>query len=124
MVKQLHVDLDEVTLGTWLTPLVQQVTPTRVDANATTAITITGENFLAEPLTSTYTVGPLVLLNGLPVSTNWLSTTTLTATVPNTLTFGTYTVQVQNPSTHRGAWSQRLIIGHQIYLPIANKNAP
>ncbi len=111
----LRVDLDEVTLGTWLTPLVQQVTPVRLDAYATSVITLTGENFLAEPL---------VLLNGLPISTTWLSTTTLTATVPNTLTFGAYSVQVQNPSSHRGAWSQRLIVGHQTYLPIMSKNAP
>jgi hypothetical protein len=110
-----QVDLDEVTLGTWLTPLVQQVTPARLDAYATSVITLTGENFLAEPL---------VLLNGLPISTTWLSTTTLTATVPNTVAFGAYSVQVQNPSNHRGAWSQRLIIGHQIYLPVLSKNAP
>jgi len=111
----LQVYLDEVTLGVWLTPLVQQVTPVQVDANTTTVITVTGENFLAEPL---------VLLNGLPVSTTWLSATTLTATVPSTLTFGSYSVQVQNPSNHRGAWSRRLIVGHQIYLPITSKNAP
>lgn len=111
----LQVYLDEVTLGAWLTPFVQEVTPVQVDANTTTDITVTGENFLAEPL---------VLLNGLPVSTTWLSATTLTATVPSTLTFGIYSVQVQNPSNHRGAWSRRLIVGHQIYLPITNKNAP
>ncbi len=110
-----QVVLDEATLGTWLTPLVQQVTPARLDAYTTSVITVTGENFLAEPL---------VLIGDTPVSTSWLSTTALTATVPNTLTFGAYSVQVQNPTNHRGAWSQRLIIGHQIYLPIVNKDAP
>jgi len=116
-----QLTLDEVTLGTWQTPIIAQVTPTRVDAHTLTTITLTGQNFLAQPLSAAYITGPIVLLNSTPVDTYWINTTTLSATLPLTLPFGLYDVWVANPGGYRGELPAALRIGHGVYLPVISK---
>ena len=122
--ESIQVHLDEVTLGASVTPIVERASPARIDAYAAAVITVTGKNFLATPLGSIYITGPIVLLDSTALETRWLSTSTLTATVPSTLPFGTYAVWVQNPSGYRGALPDGLRIGQALYLPLLTKNSP
>lgn len=118
----LQATVDEVVLGSWHTPIIEQVTPARIDAHISTVITLTGQNFLAEPLSSTYITGPTVLLNMTPLETHWSSTTTLTVTVPATMPFGLYTIWVSNPGGFSGALRDSLRVGHAVILPLIAKN--
>lgn len=119
----MQVNLDEVTLGSWVTPVVDQASPHRVPAQAATFITVTGENFLAIPPASDYITGPVILLNDTALNTQWVNTTTLTATVPATMPFGIYRLSVQNPGGQQGQWSDAFSVGNTTYLPVMLKNA-
>jgi len=118
----LRATLDEIVLGSWQTPIVEQVTPARIDAYVSTVITLTGQNYLAQPLSSSYITGPLVSLNATPIESYWIATDTLTATVPATMPFGLYTVQVTNPVGFSGSLSGGLRVGQAILIPIIAKN--
>ncbi len=118
----LQATLDEIVLGSWQTPLIEQIVPSRIDAHISTVITLIGQNFLAEPLSSNYITGPTVLLDITPIETYWITTNTLSATVPITMPFGLYTVWVNNPGGFNAALPASLRIGHAIILPIVAKN--
>ena len=120
--EKLQATVDEVVLGSWQTPIIEQVTPARIDAHVSTVITLTGQNFLVEPLNSDYITVPTVLLNMTPIATHWISTTTLTATVPVTIPFGLYTVWVSNPGDFRSALPDSLRVGYAVILPLIAKN--
>lgn len=118
----LQATLDEIVLGSWQTPIIEQVAPARVDAHVSTVITLTGQNFLAEPLSSNYITGPIVLLNTTPIETHWIATNTLSATVPATMPFGLYTLWVKNPDGFDGVLPAGLRVGYASILPIIAKN--
>lgn len=116
------VYLDSIVLGSWLTPIINNVSPSHIKAKATALITITGDNFVAIPPGSLYTRGPMVRLNDIVLSdARWIYTTTLTATVP-ALPPGLYDLWVTNPDGQEGVRPSGLAVGEQVYLPILLKN--
>lgn len=67
---------------------VSSVSPTQVAARQQSTITVTGENFTNQSQ---------VTLNGTPLNTQVNSATTLSATIPSSITPGQYGVQVTDP---------------------------
>lgn len=104
--------IDDVSVGSWLTPDPQTVTPQELKPAATSVITITGENFLAVPQ---------VRLNNVTLSdVTWINTTTLTATVP-ILPCGRYDLIVANPGGQASGLPQALLIIYKVMLPMVRK---
>jgi hypothetical protein len=103
------VTLDEITIGSWLTPAPRAVYPNPVEAHVSIPITVTGENFLE---------GAILWIDGVPLATNWLGSNQLTATLPSTLSLGMHIVEVQNPGGQTTAVPDGLVVGRQIYLPL------
>jgi hypothetical protein len=105
-----HLDLDEVSLGSWLTPVPRATLPNPVVAHVSTPITITGENFLA---------GAEVRLGSVPLpDARWISSTTLTATVPSTMPLGLHDLWVTNPGGQVGVLPGGVLVGQRICLPL------
>jgi hypothetical protein len=107
-----YVDLDEISLGSWLTPAPQIVIPNRLDVMSSAVVTITGANFVS---------GSQVSLDdaSLP-DVHFISTSVLTAVVPP-LAQGYYAVVVANPDGRAGTLPGALLIGHETYLPLIHK---
>jgi hypothetical protein len=104
--------LDEISLGSWLTPDPQAIEPVHITTPTTQVITITGDNFFATPQ---------VRLNDVPLSdVTWINTTTLTATVP-VLPFGRYDLIVTNPGGQASGLPRALLVGYEVLLPIVRK---
>ena len=104
--------LDEVSLGSWLTPDPQAVTPHQIEATAATVITITGDNFIA-PIQ--------VRLNDTPLpDATWINTHTITATVP-VLPPGRYDVIVTNAGGQASGLANALLVGYEVYLPLIQR---
>jgi hypothetical protein len=106
------IDLDEVLLGSWLTPDPQGVTPEQIEAIASTVITITGDNFIAP--------AQVRLGDTLLPDTYWVNTNTITATVP-ILPPDHYDVIVINPGGQASGLSKALLIGREVFLPLMRK---
>lgn len=101
--------LDDVSLGSWLTPVITDVSPSRIEAWTSTPITITGENFI---------VTPTLRINETPLDdVVWVDEHTLQATLPADLPPGVYDVWVTNPGGQDGVLPGGLRIGRQLYLP-------
>lgn len=106
--------LDDVSLGSWHTPVIQGVSPSRVEPWTAATITVTGQNFI-------YT--PALRLNDKPLDrVQWVDEQTLQATLPATLSPGVYDVWVTNPGGQEGVLSGGLAIGKQVYLPVVFDN--
>jgi len=104
-----HLFLDEVSLGSWLTPVVQAVSPSSVEAWTSTTVTITGENFIETPA---------VRLDQTPVEgVRWVDEHSLQVTVPSELPPGLYDVWVMNPGGQENVLPFGLKVGRQVYLP-------
>ncbi len=104
--------IDDVTLGSWLTPDPQTIEPVHLTTPASQVITITGDNFFATPQ---------VRLNDVPLAdVTWVNTTTLTATVP-LLPFGRYDLIVTNPGGQASGLPRALLVGYEVMLPIVRK---
>jgi hypothetical protein len=79
--------LDAFSIGPWETPAILSVSPTEVQPGDT--ITVTGDNFINTPS---------LFINEIEVgSVQWISSTQLTAVLPNSVDLGTYDVKVINP---------------------------
>lgn len=101
--------LDDVSLGSWLTPVVHNVSPAHVETRPV-PITITGENFIETPT---------VRLNETALEdVQWIDEHTLRVTLPADLPPGVYDVWVTNPGGQKTGVSRRLHVGKQVYLPV------
>jgi len=104
--------IDDVTLGSWLTPDPQTIEPVHLTTPASQVITITGDNFFATPQ---------VRLNDVPLAdVTWVNTTTLTATVP-VLPVGHYDLIVTNPGGQASGLPRALLVGYEVMLPVVRK---
>jgi hypothetical protein len=104
--------LDEISLGSWLTPNPQAVMPKQLEATTSNVITITGDNFIAPTQ---------VRLNDTPLpDAHWVNTNTITATVP-VLPIGRYDVIVTNPGGQASGLPSALLVGHEVLLPLIRK---
>jgi Tol biopolymer transport system component len=102
--------LDEISLGSWSTPLVNNVLPYQLDVWDSKIITITGDNFITTPTIylDANSVTNVVILNE----------HTLFVTLPDSLAPGIYDVWVENPGGQRGVFPGGLRLGKPIFLPL------
>ncbi len=63
----------------------------------------------------------LWLSNNIVSDVHWVSSTTLTATIPVTMPPGIHDLWVVNPGGQAGVWSGKLMVGKQVYLPIVQR---
>lgn len=85
-------EVNDITLGSWYTPVVNGLTPNQFPAGSGT-IVITGDNF----------VSPTVTVGGLPAAVTVIDAQHLSVTLPAGLPLGRSLVFVSN----RGAWTVR-----------------
>jgi Tol biopolymer transport system component len=83
------IALDEVTLGSWKTPLVESVTPSQWEARQAQTIAITGQNFASIP--------QVFLNNTALTNVEWLDAGHLQAKTPSGMLGGYYYLRVVNP---------------------------
>ena len=104
-----NVFLDDVTLGSWLTPVIDQVDPPLVGNGSGAYVTLTGENFIQTPG---------VKLNGVPaVSVEWLDENQIRFQIPAGLPPGIYNLTVTNPGGQEAVQPGAFQFGHLIYAP-------
>lgn len=108
-----ELDLDEVSLGDWLTPWVKSVEPNTVGVILPPLqITIHGENFANKPT---------VWIDAVKIPSNqvaFVDDTTLTVTLTSpSLAPGDHVIKVVNPSGYAGALSKALHTGVQVFMP-------
>lgn len=104
------VRLDDVTVGSWLTPVIRAIEPQPIPAGSATRLTLRGENFLPTP---TVWLGSTQLGN-----VTWIDAATLQATIPASVKPGAYPLRVRNPSGQESAKLPFLQIGRSLHLPV------
>lgn len=110
--------LDEISIGSWLSPAPVAVQPQQVRAGQSAVITITGLNFIGTTPGEPY---PIRLNDAQLLDAHWIDSTTLTATAPHSMPFGATDVFVTNPGGQTGALSDGLLIGERVCLPLVFK---
>jgi hypothetical protein len=106
----LQAYLDEVSLGSWRTAVVQSLTPVQIEFGMATTLVITGENFIEVP---TIRLGELTL-----EAVRQLDTHTLEVDLPSTPAPGVYTLWLVNPGSESASVAGSLAVGDQTYLPL------
>lgn len=112
---ELRLYLDDVSLGSWMTPAPQTVDPRVVEAHRTTPITVLGQNFLE---------GARVYAGNTLLGSAWVSDTQMTAIVPLSLTMGVYPLRIVNPGGQTGYAPQALQVGTAAWMPVLLKASP
>jgi hypothetical protein len=104
------VNLDEVSLGSWMAPVIHSVTPTRViDAQPETLI-LAGGNFLE---------GATVRIDNQWLDgVEWIDEDTIQLTTLPDLIPGVHDIWVVNPGGYEAALPGRLISGYTADFPL------
>ena len=105
--------LDDVSLGSWATPLISTITPNHAEAYTPLTLTITGDNFIDMPAVRLNEVA----LDGV----ERLDAATLVVHLPQGLAPDIYTVRVVNPGGQDSLILNGLKVGQFVYLPVAFK---
>jgi hypothetical protein len=107
------LSLDDISLGAWLTPVVNAATPGSLEQYSGDLITVTGENFME---------GATVLLDELSVSpVTVLDDHTLTFNLPVGITIGIYDLWVINPGGQSGYKPGGLRLGWSTHVPLLRR---
>ena len=104
--------LDNVSVASWTTAVLTQVSPSHLPAKApSTAILITGTNFIPTPI---------IKLNNQLVLNNvkWISDSQLQADLPAHLPVGIYDLWISNPNGTPSIARLAIQVGQQHYVPI------
>ena len=113
------LNLDDISLGSWLTPVPAQTNITQLPANAPAQqITITGTNFIATPTLKLNNSNTNITLSNV----RRLTETQLTADQPANLPIGIYDLWVTNPGGQESVLPNAIKVGQQLYLPLARKD--
>ncbi len=102
------VYLDDVSVGSWLTPVIDEVSPSWIEPGAAVSVTVKGHNLFP----GTVRVGDIVLSDVQAVDDQ-----TLQVSLPPSLRAGTYGVWVVNPGGQEGVLPGALRVGWLSYLP-------
>lgn len=108
-----QVYLDEISLGSWETPIPESITPPQLAAGVKGTLLIQGQNFIATP---TVKLGETPLAN-----VQWQDEHTLTVEIPPTFQPGLYNLWISNPGQQLATSAWRIAIGEQRYLPLITK---
>ncbi len=103
--------VDEVSLGSWLTPVVQSASPQPLEANKAVQVTIYGANFIAP---TTVKIG-----NRTADSVEYIDENTLVAHFNQGVPPGLQTLQVINPGKQEGLLPVH--VGRLVYVPLIKK---
>lgn len=107
------LELDDISAGSWLTPLIERVEPQTVQPGYGGQIMLHGQNFI-DP--------PQVQVDGQPAgNVAWLNAETLSFTLPAGLGQGTYSLQVSNPAGQSALRINGLQVGGWISLPLIHR---
>jgi TolB protein len=111
------IALDDITLGSWKTPLIQSVTPSQWEAPQTQTITITGQNFANIPQ---------VFLNDVALTdVEWLDAGHLRVQTPSSMLGGYYYLRVINPDGIASLLPTRILLSPMpSFLPFTAKPGP
>lgn len=102
--------VDQVSIGSWRTPVVESVTPARVPAGVSATLIITGDNFIETPA--------IRLGDTLLTDVRWIDDRRIEAVAPATLDAGVYNLWVTNPDGSSTAEIGAVRVGEQAYLPM------
>jgi hypothetical protein len=106
----LKAEADTISIGSWTTPVVEDVTPNRIDAGEITTIQVVGDNFIDVPQVR---IGGTVI-----EAVRLLDERTLEVDVPGTLPPGRHSVRLTNPDGATSARIGALVVGKELYLPL------
>ncbi|MCL4862032.1 MAG: PD40 domain-containing protein [Caldilineaceae bacterium] len=109
----LRAQLGAITIGSWTTPVLHEVTPERVEAGVATTVLITGENLLDTPG---------VRLGAIPLSNvRRLDENTLEADLPADIPPGAHYLWVVNPDGSASVYAHAIVVGEQVHLPLVTR---
>jgi hypothetical protein len=106
----IHIDLDDISIGAWLTPLLYSVSPNQC-VIPDSSVTISGENFLP---------GVRLFLNEGEVDPSWITwqdAQTLLWSLPVDFPLGVYTLQLMNPGNQLSPFEYTFYVGCPYFLP-------
>jgi hypothetical protein len=109
----IQADIDDISLGSWMTPVVESVSTLSLPQYKNAQITIVVENLTGTP---TARLGNVTLLN-----TVVLDGRTVRATIPETMSPGIYPLQVINPGGQPSPITFQVKLGSFLYLPVLGK---
>ena len=109
----LTTHIDDITVGSWLTPVIDQVLPGKIDPGTPAVLTILGDNFSATP---SVRLGGVALVNVI-----WIDEHTLQGTLTSSLAPGAYDLWVTNPTGHQAVKTRAILVGEALYLPLGMK---
>ena len=108
----MFLDLDDISIGAWETPIIHAVTPNPIHSPETNqSITIIGENFIQKPS---------VFIDDFQIAIEdvaWIDENSLTITLPASIVPGLHDLKVINPGGQISIKRSALQIGWLIYLP-------
>jgi hypothetical protein len=111
-----YLDLDDISLGSWLTPVIKTVTPNNIPHPTTgQTITITGENFLQPPS---------VWIDEAPVdaaSVTWVDEYTFCIVLPQNISPGYHDLKVVNPGGQAALANHAFRVGYFSLLPLITR---
>lgn len=103
--------IDEVSLGSFLTPVVESVSPSDpIEEDTPTTIVISGWNFIE---------APQVVVGGVAANVQFIDEHTLQVNVPG-MTFGMHDIRVINPGGQE-AFAGFYKVGKFVYLPVIRR---
>jgi Tol biopolymer transport system component len=106
--------LDEISLGSWQTPQITAVSPTRWSYQQPATLVITGTNFINTPS---------LFLNEIALdNVVWVNGSRLQVNIPATLPEGNYRLTVVNPNGNKAIASQTFTVTQErLFLPLILK---
>jgi dipeptidyl aminopeptidase/acylaminoacyl peptidase len=110
-----YLDLDNISLGAWETPVLDSVAPAVLPEPAGRVITITGQNFIQKPQVR---IGQTIV----PVANvTWSNEKTLLVTLPTGLSLGDQDLRVTNPGGQVAILPGSLRLGHLVLVPLLER---
>jgi hypothetical protein len=107
------VYLDDISLGSWRTPVITQVSTSRfLEGWAGRVVTISGQNLLPEITAE---------IGATPAAVEWVSDTELRLTLPAGLLPGRHDLWLFNPGGQAAALPAGFSFGHFLFLPVMEK---
>ncbi len=108
-----EVHLDDISVGAWQTPVIQEVNPSRIINWTSARIAITGTNFISTPV--------IKLGDTLLSDVTWTDEGHLSALIPESIQCGKYDLWVINPGGQEAVLEQSLFLVCRKFLPTVTK---
>ncbi len=110
-----YLDLDNISLGSWETPVIDAVTPAALPEPTGQVITITGQNFIQKPQVR---IGRITVP---AANITWSDENTLQVILPTGLPAGDQDLRVTNPGGQVAILPGSLRLGHLVFVPLLER---